>query len=120
MLSTILDVVSIQNKTISAGIRLIIRVLAAGAAWVRRMALGTNFAVAIDEWIANACACAVRDVQSCSFGTLASTLACSLLRVRRYTQKDAALVILYAVQFAAPSPHGKENALSGIESLQFE
>jgi hypothetical protein len=35
MVSTLLDVVRIQNKTFAARIRLIVRVLAAGTAWVR-------------------------------------------------------------------------------------
>ena len=34
MVSTLLDVVRIQNKTLAARIRLIVRVLAAGTAWV--------------------------------------------------------------------------------------
>ena len=35
MVPTLLDVVRIRNKTIAARIRLLVRVLAAGTAWVR-------------------------------------------------------------------------------------
>ena len=85
MVPTLLDVVRIRNKTIATRICLLVRVLAAGAAWVLMMTRGTNFAVAIDEWIANACACAIRDIQRTPFSTLAPTLTSSLLRKRAHT-----------------------------------